>query len=157
MLTHDQRRKVLETIYVNICQNDPDINKNELFKSYAVTLERRIFELSNDDLVFYQSTVAHLIRYWPKIYQKYDAHHILTLDLLDYTKFDPDYFKPEIERIEREIESSKIQIQVSTDSECSKCHKRYATRVFNQTRSGDEAKTAGYRCLVCGNKWHVSG
>ena len=46
-------------------------------------------------------------------------------------------------------------IQESNVDQCFKCKGRKISRDTKQKRSGDEASTVEYTCLICGNKWAI--
>ncbi len=64
---------------------------------------------------------------------------------------------PEATRHIREVikkrQNQKMQIKVSHDYECSKCHARESTSHKFQGRSADESENTGHECVKCHYTW----
>lgn len=67
----------------------------------------------------------------------------------------PEVWKEIMEKRERKIKAAYEIKQVSmTDAiKCGKCKNNKVTYYELQTRSGDEAITQFYNCIICGHKW----
>lgn len=81
----------------------------------------------------------------------------------DIATMSREYLFPERWRQIQETEDKRLQsayeitqTAMSDQITCGKCKKKKVSYYELQTRSGDEAATIYYTCLVCGNKWKRS-
>jgi transcription elongation factor S-II len=122
----------------------------DIFREIYLAKARSVFANLNDES--YVGNTGLIERLKDGEFQPHD------IAAMDRENVFPEKWRTILEAEERKLKSA-YEISQSTMSDeitCGKCKKKKVSYYELQTRSGDEATTIFYTCLVCGHRWKRS-